>query len=158
MTGNFSKDNALLDEIISAVRFLTEERQKDVLTYIRNIKEPVSYPDVMASIQNNTEPRSYPRVKISVEIDALIGEKVIQSNAKNLSASGVFIKSRMSPDIGVPAKIVFSLPGRTQPFKLTGTVARITPDGIGICFSEMPSCARDLLDNLLKRVSSGFRS
>ena len=137
MTGIFSKDNALLDEIISEVRFLTEEQQKDVLAYIGNIKEP----------------RSYPRVNKSIEMDILIGDRVIQSNAKNLSASGVFIKSRMNPDIGVPAKIVFSLPGQSRPFKLTGTVARTDSGGIGLYFSEMTPYAREHLDNLLKRLS-----
>jgi len=141
VTGIFSKDNALLDEIISEVRFLTEEQQKDVLAYIGNIKEP----------------RSYPRVNKSIEMDILIGDRVIQSNAKNLSASGVFIKSRMNPDIGVPAKIVFSLPGQSRPFKLTGTVARTDSGGIGLYFSEMTPYAREHLDNLLKRLS-GFRS
>jgi len=137
VTGIFSKDNALLDEIISEVRFLTEEQQKDVLAYIGNIKEP----------------RSYPRVNKSIEMDILIGDRVIQSNTKNLSASGVFIKSRMNPDIGVPAKIVFSLPGQSRPFKLTGTVARTDSGGIGLYFSEMTPYAREHLDNLLKRLS-----
>lgn len=141
MTDTFSKDNALLDEIMSEVRFLTEDRQKDVLAYIRDIKEP----------------RSYARVNKPIEIDILIGDKIIQSNAKNMSASGVFIKSRMNPDIGVPAKIVFSLPGQTRPFKLTGTVVRTDSGGIGLFFSEMTPYVREHLDNLLKRVS-GFRS
>ncbi len=141
MTVTFSKDNALLDEIMSEVRFLTEDLQKDVLAYIRDIKEP----------------RSYPRVNKPIEMDILIGDKIIQSNAKNLSASGVFIKSRMNPDIGVPAKIVFSLPGQTRPFKLTGTVVRTDSGGIGLYFSEMTTYVREHLDNLLKKVS-GFRS
>lgn len=141
MTDTFSKDNALLDEIMSEVRFLTEDLQKDVLAYIRNIKEP----------------RSYPRVNKSIEMDILIGDKVIQSHAKNLSASGVFIKYRMNPDIGVPTKIVFSLPGQTRPFKLNGTVVRTDSGGIGLYFSEMTPYAREHLDNLLKSVS-GFRS
>lgn len=141
MTDKRSKDNALLDEIMSEVRFLTEDLQKDVLAYIRNIKEP----------------RSYPRVNKPIEMDILIGDKIIQSNAKNLSASGVFIKSRTNPDIGVPAKIVFSLPGQSRPFKLTGTVVRTDSDGIGLYFSEMTTYVREHLDNLLKKVS-GFRS
>ncbi len=141
MTDKRSKDNALLDEIMSEVRFLTEDLQKDVLAYIRNIKES----------------RSYPRVNKSIEMDILIGDKVIQSNAKNMSASGVFIKSRMNPDIGVPAKIVFSLPGQARPFKLTGTVVRTDSGGIGLYFSDMTTYAREHLDNLLKKVS-GFRA
>lgn len=139
MTDKRSKDNALLDEIMSEVRFLTEDLQKDVLAYIRNIKDP----------------RSYPRVNKPIEMDILIGDKIIQSNAKNLSASGVFIKSRMNPDIGVPAKIVFSLPGQSRPFKLTGTVVRTDSGGIGLYFSEMTTYVREHLDNLLKKVS-GF--
>jgi len=141
VTDTFSKDDGLLDEIMSEIRCLTEDLQKDVLAYIRDIKEP----------------RSYPRVNKPIEMDILIGDRVIQSHAKDLSASGVFIKSRMNPDIGVPAKIVFSLPGQTRPFKLNGTVARTDSGGIGFYFSEMTPYVREHLDNLLKRVS-GFRS
>ena len=136
MTDKFSKDRALLDEIMSEVRFLTEDLQKDILDYIKNIKEP----------------RSYPRVDKPIEMDVLIGDKVIQSNAKNLSASGVFIKSGMNPDVGTPAKIVFSLPGQKMPFKLNGTVVRTDNGGIGLSFSEMTFYAREHLDNLIKGI------
>ena len=44
MTDNFLKDDALLDEIMSQVRSLTQDLQKDVLGYILNLKEPRSYP------------------------------------------------------------------------------------------------------------------
>ncbi|PIE63146.1 MAG: pilus assembly protein PilZ [Desulfobacter postgatei] len=141
MTDKPSNDNTFLDEIISQVRYLNGDQQKDVLAYIRHIKEP----------------RSYPRVTKSIEMDILIGDKVIQSNTRNLSASGVFVKSRIHPDIGVPAKIVFSLPGQSRPFKLTGTVVRTDSGGIGLCFTEMTPYARRHLDDLLKRLS-GFRA
>lgn len=119
---------------MSEVRSLTEDLQKDLLEYIRNIKEP----------------RSYPRVNKPVEVDVLIGDNVIQSNAGNMSASGVLIKSRIKPDVGVPAKVVFALPGQTRPFKLTGIVVRTDSGGIGINFSDMTPYARKHLNNLLK--------
>lgn len=134
MTDKFLKEDALLDEIMAQVRSLTEDLQKDVLAYIHNLKDP----------------RSYPRAANPIEMDVSIGDKVIQSNAKNVSASGVLIKSRMNPDIGIPAKIVFSLPGQDRPFKLTGTVVRTASDGIGIYFSEMTPYAREHLNTLLK--------
>ena len=134
MTDRFLKDDALLDEIMSEVRSLTEDLQKDILAYIRNIKEP----------------RAYTRVNKPIEMDVLIGDKVIQSNAGNLSAAGVLVKSRMNPEIGVPAKVVFSLPGQARPFKLTGIVVRTDSGGIGINFSEMTPYARTHLDALLK--------
>lgn len=141
MTDKFPKDSALLDEIMSEVRFLTEELQRDVLAYIHSIKEP----------------RSYPRVNKPIEMDVVIGDKIIQANAGNLSASGVFIKFRMDSEIGAPAKIVFSLPGQSRPFKLAGTVVRTDPDGIGLCFSEITPYARENLNNLLKRMLGSDR-
>ena len=134
MTDKFSKEGGLLDEIISEIRLLREDLQKDVLDYIHDIKEP----------------RSYPRVNKPIEIDVLIGDKIIQSNAGNMSASGVFVKCRMNPEIGTPAKIVFSLPGQARPFKFNGTVVRTDASGIGLCFSEMTPYAREHLKNLLK--------
>lgn len=155
MTDDFPEDKTLLDKIISEVRFLTEDLQQDVLECIHNMKESGSYPDVLECINNIKEPRSYPRVKKFIEMDVMIGDKVIRSNARDMSASGVFVKSRMKPDIGTSVKIVFSLPGQAKPFKLDGTVARIDSDGIGIRFSEMAPYVRNHLDNLLKRMSMG---
>ncbi|WP_020588847.1 PilZ domain-containing protein [Desulfobacter curvatus] len=136
MTDQFSKDDAILDEIMSEVRSLTEELQKDVLAYINKLKDP----------------RAYPRVNKPIEMDVLVGGKVIQSNAKNVSASGVLINSRMHPDIGIPAKIVFSVPGQARPFKLTGTVVRTDSGGIALYFSEMTPYAREHLGSLLKGI------
>lgn len=136
MTDKFSKDDALLDEIMSEVRSLNEDLQKDILAHIRHIKDS----------------RSYPRVKKPIEVDVLIGDRVIQSTAGNLSAAGVLIKSRMNPDLGVPAKVVFSLPGQARPFKLTGTVVRTDSGGIGLYFSEMTPYARKHLDTLLRGI------
>ena len=138
MTDKYSADRAILDEIMSEVRFLTEDLQKDILDYVRHLKEP----------------RSYPRVNKPVEMDVLIGDKVIQSDARNLSASGVFIKSGMNPQIGTAAKVVFSLPGQARPFKLAATVVRTDASGIGLCFSQMTSYARQHLDNLLKGLGA----
>ncbi len=137
MTDPFSKDKFLLDEIMSEARTLAEDLQKDILDYIRNMREP----------------RSYPRVNKSIEVDVLIGDKIIQSNARNISASGIFIRSGVKPEIGTPAKVVFSLPGQPRPFKLGATVVRIESGGIGLCFSEMTSYARENLDNLLKGLN-----
>jgi len=134
VTDNFLKDDELLDEIMSQARSLTQDLQRDVLGYILNLKEP----------------RSYPRVTIPIEMDVAINDKVIQTNAENLSATGVLIKSRMKPEIGIPAKIVFSLPAQNRPFKLSGTVVRTDSGGIGIYFSEMTSYVREHLNNLLQ--------
>nr|WP_319491488.1 PilZ domain-containing protein [uncultured Desulfobacter sp.] len=136
MTDNFLKDDALLEEIMSHVRSLTQDLQKDVLAYILNLKEP----------------RSYPRVTRPIEMDVSIDDKVIQTDAENLSAAGVLIKSRMSPDIGIPVRIVFSLPGQARPFKLTGTVVRTDMGRIGIYFSEMAPYAREHLNNLIQAL------
>lgn len=141
MVDQFPKESALLNEIFSKVRFLTEDLQRDVLAYIDNIKEP----------------RSYSRVNKPIEVDVVIGDKIIQANAGNLSASGIFIKFRINPDIGAPAKIVFSLPGQERPFKLDGTVVRTAPDGIGLRFSGMACYAQEHLDNILKGIQGDGR-
>lgn len=134
MTDKYSEDKVILDQIMSEVRFLALDLQKDILDYIRILKEP----------------RSFARVGQPVEMDILIGDKVIQSKTKDLSAAGVFVKSGMNPKVGTAAKIVFSLPGQTRPFKLDGTVVRTEIGGIGLCFSQMTSYARQHLDILLK--------
>ncbi len=58
----------IINKIIEKARNLTEKQQEDVLNYIRSLHEP----------------RGYARFSQIIEIDAVVGDRVIQSDTQFL--------------------------------------------------------------------------
>lgn len=124
----------MLDEITRQASVLTEEQQQEVLDYIHTIRDN----------------RTYPRVQKRIDIDVLIEDRVVQSDARDISACGVFVKTNLKADLGKPAKVVFSIPGQKMPFKLNGRVVRTEEGGIAICFTDMTTYVRQSLATMLE--------
>lgn len=125
----------MIDEIIKRVRNLTPEQQKDVLKYLKSMQ--------------TYSPRGHLRRQTTIEIDAVVGDKLIQSDIRDISGSGVFIntKEKFDPDNGV--LVVFSLPGQDRPFKLQGRITRVEQAGIAIQFEEVSPYFQKILDGVI---------
>ncbi|MFH2092947.1 MAG: PilZ domain-containing protein [Pseudomonadota bacterium] len=95
--------------------------------------------------------RDYKRFSTPTEIDILVGDRVLQTNMKNISASGVFIKTPKMIDVKKDVRVVFSLPGSERPFKLEGVVVRSTPDGLAVEFKKVTSYFKCILDEAICR-------
>jgi len=96
----------ILNKITEKARNLTKEQQEDVLKYIQSLYEP----------------REYPRSSQRVEIDAVIGDKVIQSDTRDISTGGAFVNNNAILELSSAARVVFSIPGQSRPFKLQSKV------------------------------------
>ena len=123
----------MLDEITRQASVLSEDQQKEVLDYIRSIRDH----------------RRYPRVRKRIDIDVVIEDSIVQSDSRDISASGVFVKTNLKAAAGKPAKVVFSIPGQKTPFKLNGRVVRTEEGGVAIGFTDMTPYARQSLAKML---------
>jgi hypothetical protein len=95
--------------------------------------------------------RDYQRFDTPMEIDVLIGDRVLQTNMKNISASGVFIKTSKVIDVKKDVKVVFSLSGAEKPFKLEGSVVRSDKNGLAVEFKKVTSYFKCILDDAIWR-------
>ncbi len=95
--------------------------------------------------------REFQRFDTPREIDVLIGDRVLQTNMKNISASGVFIKTSKLVDVKKNVKVVFSLSGAEKPFKLEGTVVRSDKNGLAVEFKKVTSYFKCILDDVIWR-------
>jgi hypothetical protein len=125
----------MIDEIIKRVHNLTPEQQKDVLEYLNSMQ---------ASFK-----RGYPRMETTIEIDAVVGDKLIKSDVRDISGSGMFINTKWEIDIGKDVRVAFSLPGQDRPFKLQGKITRVEQSGIAIQFKEVSPYFQKILDGLI---------
>jgi len=67
------------EEIIKRVRNLTEEQQIEILEMLRTWQ---------AGRQ-----REYQRLETKANIDVVIGDKIIQSDSRDISGSGIFVNT-----------------------------------------------------------------
>ena len=121
--------NSTLEEISQRVRTLAPEEQQEILEIIKSRQK-----------------RTFQRADKTVEIDVLVGEQLIQTVLKNISASGVFFKNSRQVDVDQDVRVVFAMPGVDKPFKLEGKIVRVEPDGLAVEFKEMTPYLMQILD------------
>ncbi len=129
----------LIDIITEKARGLTKQQQEDVLNYIQSLYDP----------------REYARFSQTIEIDAVVGNRVIQSDTRDISAGGVFVNTNATLEPCSAARIVFSIPGQDRPFKLHGKIVRTEKEGAGVQFDEMAAYSRQTLDEVLSGRGDG---
>jgi len=125
----------IIDEIIKRARNLNLDQQEEILA-------------ILKSWQTGRQ-RDYPRLDTKVGIDVAIGDRVIQTVAKDISASGIFINASGKAEVNEKVRVVFSVPGVDQPFKLRGIIVRVEQDGIAIKFDESTSYFKKCLNDFI---------
>jgi len=126
----------LIDEIIKRIHSLTHEQQKDVMEYLK-------------SLQKDGQ-RRYSRLSTRFRIDAVIDDnKVVQTDTRDISASGVFINTNMQFKTGKSAIVVVSMPKRNSPMRLHGKITRIEKSGMAIKFDNVSPYFEKILDDAI---------
>ncbi len=129
----------IIDKITEKARNLTKKQQEDVLRYIQSLYEP----------------RGHTRFSQRFEIDAVVGDRVIQSDTRDISAGGVFVNTKAPLGPGSAARVVFSIPGHNRPFKLHSKVVRTEEEGVAIQFDDMAVYSRQILAEVLSGSEDG---
>nr|WP_321402185.1 PilZ domain-containing protein [uncultured Desulfobacter sp.] len=93
------------------------------------------------------EGRRFKRKMVPFEIDVLVEGRLIKTNMKDISASGVLVKAKENIEKDKKAKMVFSIPGMEKPLKLKGRVVRSTRNGIAIEFDDKSQEFRSFLNH-----------
>lgn len=124
-----------VEEICKRVKDLPDNLQDELLKIIRSWQAG--------------KQREYQRQDTVMDIDVLIGDTVLQTNMKNISASGVFIKTAKPIDVKKDVKVVFSLAGSEKPFKLEGVVVRSDKNGMAVQFTKVSPYFKCILDDAI---------
>ncbi|WP_457553251.1 PilZ domain-containing protein [Desulfobacula sp.] len=125
----------MLDEIIKRVRNLNHDQQKEMLGILN---------DWQVGKQ-----REYQRLKARANIDVEFDDRVIQTDAGDISASGIFIKTSGKFEPDTILRMVFSIPGIDKSYKLQGTVVRVEENGFAVNFENITPYFKKLLDTAI---------
>ncbi len=101
-----------------------------------------------------SENRKHKRYKASLDVDAVIGEKIIQSTTRDICSNGVFIHTPIKVQTGEDACVVFSLPEENggKPVKLYGKSVRMEPKGIAIQFENLSPYFMETLEEAIQSL------
>jgi PilZ domain len=127
--------NTMLDEIIKKVRNLTLDQQKEIL-------------EILNTWQVGKQ-REYQRLKTRANIDMAVGKRVIQMDASDISASGIFINTSGEFENKKTIRLVFSVPGVDKSFKLQGVIVRVEENGIAVKFENITPYFKKILDSVI---------
>ena len=128
-------DMKMLDEIIRRVQNLSLDQQKEILKTIKSWQVG--------------KQRDYQRLETRTDIDVVVGDRVIQTDAKDISASGIYINTSGKFETNKNVRVVFSVPGFDKPFKLKGTIVRVEQDGMAIKFKNITPYFKKILDDVI---------
>lgn len=130
----------MLDDIIKRVRNLSQDQQKEIL-------------ELLKTWQTGRQ-RDFQRLEAKASVDVVVGNRVIQTDAKDISASGIFINAAGKFETDKDVRVVFSIPGYDKPFKLRGKIVRVEDSGIAIEFENITPYFKTILDCVLWEKSS----
>lgn len=86
---------------------------------------------------NLVENRKYYRKKTFIRVDCSHHRFVFTDFIQNLSASGLFIETRLPVFVGEELSLTFSLTDIEDHVKITGKIVRVDSKGIGVQFEKL---------------------
>lgn len=129
------QNSKTLDKIIKKVNRLSMLQQQELLEILESWSQG--------------ENREFKRLETNAEMDVVIEDRYFRTQAKDISAGGVFINASGTFELETAVRVVFSFPGQDKPFKLSGKIVRIEKSGIGIEFEKISPYFKKILDDAI---------
>lgn len=105
--------------------------------------------------EKSREYRQHDRKVFLMTVDYVVEDRYYRDFIDNMSNSGVFIKTSQAFSVGQTALMTFMSPDYQQPFKISGEIVRVTPDGIGIKFIIESQVQETVIQTLVKMIQDG---
>ena len=93
------------------------------------------------------------RISCLISVDYADSERVFKDYIQDISAGGVFIKTRESFNIGEEITLSMSLSGAGNAFKIPAEVVRKATDGIGVRFKITSQVQQAIIESLVESVN-----
>jgi uncharacterized protein (TIGR02266 family) len=93
------------------------------------------------------------RISCLISVDYADSERVFKDYIQDISAGGVFIKTREPFSIGEEIILSMSLSGQENAFKIPAEVVRNAPDGIGVRFKMTSQVQKAIIESLVEGVT-----
>jgi Tfp pilus assembly protein PilZ len=130
--------NELRSLISERIHGLSGEKMQQLLKYLDEEQTP--------------DQRRYDRREFFKIIDYAVGDRFYRDIIKNISAGGVFIETAETFSEGRKILMTFMPPDHQRPFKISGEIIRIDPDGIGVTFKIKSQVQEMVLNSFIEKM------
>lgn len=96
--------------------------------------------------------RVHERFTCLITADCVYHHRAYNNYVKDISVGGVFMETREPFSQGEAILLTLSMAHYSKPFKITGEIVRLTPEGVGVKFKTMSQVQEELIQNLVKQV------
>ncbi len=132
------KEN-IAGQIMNCVNRLPEDKQSKLLDMLTTWVEKF--------------PREHQRAECLESVYYSTKDKLRKDTFVNFSAGGLFIETNDQMSLDQKISLAFSFPNSDHPFKITGSVVRIDPDGVGIKFNTESQVQIELLKSKVNEMN-----
>lgn len=129
----------ITDQIVSCIHRLPEENQLELLEIL--------------TIWVRDFPREFQRAECLEPVYYSTKDKLRKDTFVNFSAGGLFIETSDQMSVDQKISLAFSFPNSEHPFKITGSVVRVDPDGVGIKFNTESQVQVELLKSKVNEMN-----
>jgi Tfp pilus assembly protein PilZ len=153
---DFNYLKAKIDEEEAATASKQQERKRLSARLSELIKEMSE--GQLASLVESAEEiigikkRVHKRISCLITADCLHQSRASNNYIKDIGFGGVFIETSQPFALGDEITLTLSLSHHVKPFKITGTVVRTVPDGVGVQFKTMSQVQDMLIKGMVEKV------
>ena len=91
---------------------------------------------LLGMLEKNLPRRKHRRQPFPVVVDYSADNRFYKDFIHNISKGGIFMETRVPFPVGTEISMTFPMPKKKQSLKVTGTVVRVSSEGIGIKFQK----------------------
>jgi Tfp pilus assembly protein PilZ len=129
------------DQLIERIRSMALEKQAQLLNELDD--------------GHDRKLRQHDRKTFFMIVDYVVGDRYFRDFIQDMSDTGVFIKTSHNIPLGTKILMTFMSPDNQKPFKISGEVVRVTPEGVGIRFALNSQVQEAVIKSLVKMIKSG---
>jgi Tfp pilus assembly protein PilZ len=129
------------DQLIERIRSMALEKQAQLLNELDD--------------GHDRKLRQHDRKTFFMIVDYVVGDRYFRDFIQDMSDTGVFIKTSHNISLGTKILMTFMSPDNQKPFKISGEVVRVTPEGVGIRFALNSQVQEAVIKSLVKMIKSG---
>lgn len=138
VAGENAKPQDVENQLINFIRNMPAGKQKELLDLLNEWR-------VLGKRANE-------RRQCLIAVDYAAGDRFFKDFIREISASGAFIETREMFSTGEEMSLSFAMPNSPIPFRIVGTIARTTPDGVAVRFDKLSHYQIDILKSLISKI------
>ena len=134
------KGASVTDQLIERIKRMTLENQEVLLHELDG--------------RQDRKRRQHDRKNFFMTVDYVVQDRYFRDFIQDVSDTGVFIKTSQNVLLGQQILMTFMSPDNQKPFKISGDVVRVTPEGIGVKFIVESQVQAAVIKSLVQMIKS----